>query len=1523
MAAFAPTSATQGIWQLEQIYIGYYGRAVDASGYNYWQNEYNQRISGTYKIGSVNQPRQSSADAIASIASSFGASGQAETVALYPFLGSALTFPTTDNVVKTQITSFVTSVYQNLFNRAPDATGLTYWTNQIAAGTVSTSVAILAIGNAAGDDNSTQSLADKAVLNNKIAVSDNFLVSTSTNGIGVSGTVPASVLAQARAILVGVDGTAASVTNAATAQSNWVATGAGTPGQTYTLTTGVDNGAAFTGTAGSDIFNAVDTSAGAQTWTALDALNGGLGNDTFNVASSTAISVPAGATVTGIEVMNVTEAGSAATVTLNTTTFSGLTTLAVTNSGTGTDTITAAATTSVADTHSVGGAAVIDGGLNVAVTKAQSVAGNTVMGVITVGGTTAPAGTVTVTNADTITASTGGANTTSQITVTGGNGVTITDTVNSIVTNTATAVTYTQKGANGAVVINNNTNVTTTGAAIALTGNGVTVNGSATATDAGATTITVNNTATATQVAVTPSTITQGAVGITGGTATTAVTVNQSSTATAAATVAAVAGVAAVTAVAAAPGTKAITAVTAVTPVKAVAGNVGVVAGAVTISDVNGASTTAANTIATVSLAAIGGTSSITSSALTTLNLSGVSGNTPTLTITDNLTANTTANVLNLNTTAATGNVAITAAKVGTLNITNSGTSALGAFTDTNLKTVTVAGSGVITLGANSATTETVTGSAGVTQTIDNTVVTYNASGTTGTSKITTSTTGTKVITAGSGTADELVLSANSTWTATTGGKFVGFEVLSLGAVNITQDASVFGAGINKLNLAASAGTAVISKMNTGASINVAAAATATTSLTVGYADTTGASDVTTITFAGASTVPQTGVSQTISTLVLADANGVGIGTLNIVDNNLAFNYAGDNIATLTDTNVSALNFSGVGGFTLGGTAFTNNATSMTIGNTGTNAAGAIVTMTDNSLGNLTFTGTGKTLLNLTDTVAGTLNITNSGTGSVTVTDGGANTVAANINLTGAMTATLTDANLTSLALSAGQEVTLTAAATSGITISGAADNSRVALTLGAAAATKTNTVTLGNGNNSIVDRTTAGTSTITVGTGSNLIDVGVFAGTNNSTGLFNVTTGTHALPTVGNEIIVGTAGTNFATVAAYTLTGLTTGDQVAFKADAASISSGSQAATSLTGAANVAGALNTLQTAAATLHSTAWGVYGGDTYVVENATGTNGAQATTVVLLKGLSSTTTGALSFTNGGFTIGSTNSAIAIDSGASKAFALATSQTFTSAYSGTYTITQTAGAAGSVTLTGATASGSIDLTGGTGTSTINVSGTSGAFTAITGGAGVDTISTGTGTAVITGAAGNDTITLGATGTTVQKVVFSGGVIADAAAVAAQVTANGVDTINGWIATDTINVSALGDGTTGQAQTAITAAGLQGALTSDRSIVISTSGAAANLTTASATTIALADFTAATLTNLAAYLSERLTVTASAQHNVLVINDTAAGVNKTFVYTLSNVGNDTTIDAADIALVGIINNGGNALATANVVFA
>jgi S-layer protein len=298
MPAFAPTSAVQGIWQLEQIYIGYYGRAVEASGYSYWQNEFNARTNGTYKVANVTYPKQAAADAIASIAASFAP--QSESIALYPFLGSNVTFPTTDIAIKTQISTFVTTVYQNLFGRAPDAAGLAYWVNQIALGRDNTSTAILAIGNAAGADGTAQSLADAAVLNNKIAVADNFLISTSGSNIGISGNPLPAVLAQARAVLTNVDSTLASVTSANAGLTSWIGSGAGLPGQTYNLTTGVDSGANFVGGTGSDVFNAGITSS----LSSFDSLDGGAGTDTLTALISTS-SLPSNLTIKSIEVANI------------------------------------------------------------------------------------------------------------------------------------------------------------------------------------------------------------------------------------------------------------------------------------------------------------------------------------------------------------------------------------------------------------------------------------------------------------------------------------------------------------------------------------------------------------------------------------------------------------------------------------------------------------------------------------------------------------------------------------------------------------------------------------------------------------------------------------------------------------------------------------------------------------------------------------------------------------------------------------------------------------------------------------------------------------------------------------------------------------------------------------------------------------------------------------------------------------------------------------------------------------------
>ncbi len=96
--------------QLELIYIAYFNRAADGGGNAFWSDQNTK----------AQAEGQSAATALTNIANSFAP--QPETIALYPFLGTSdldLNSPGTQS----GLLNFVASVYQNLFDRAPDAAG--------------------------------------------------------------------------------------------------------------------------------------------------------------------------------------------------------------------------------------------------------------------------------------------------------------------------------------------------------------------------------------------------------------------------------------------------------------------------------------------------------------------------------------------------------------------------------------------------------------------------------------------------------------------------------------------------------------------------------------------------------------------------------------------------------------------------------------------------------------------------------------------------------------------------------------------------------------------------------------------------------------------------------------------------------------------------------------------------------------------------------------------------------------------------------------------------------------------------------------------------------------------------------------------------------------------------------------------------------------------------------------------------------------------------------------------------------
>jgi len=262
-------------------------------------------------------------------------------------------------------------------------------------------------------------------------------------------------------------------------------------------------------------------------------------------------------------------------------------------------------------------------------------------------------------------------------------------------------------------------------------------------------------------------------------------------------------------------------------------------------------------------------------------------------------------------------------------------------------------------------------------------------------------------------------------------------------------------------------------------------------------------------------------------------------------------------------------------------------------------------------LTSLTDTGTSLTV---TDSYAGsvscvTLTAVNATTESFTNTGGGALTVGTTAN---------TGAALASLTLSGNVAYTATADAVStGITVNGGSDNANVNFsTTHALAAGKTDSFTLGNGNNIIVDATTAGTLNITLGTGQNSVTTG--------TGTANVAVGAHSAP---DAFIVGA---NASETILTSITGaqavgvrdtITIADATTFNATAitsAQVTAAGGDPTTLDGW--VKGALSAAGHNAAQ-HEADWFVFNGNTYIVEQsaAAGTALGAGDTLVQLVGL----------------------------------------------------------------------------------------------------------------------------------------------------------------------------------------------------------------------------------------------------------------------------------------------------------------
>ena len=238
--------------QLAAIYIGYYDRAADPVGEDFWE-------------GAVANPNLSLAD----IATDFAT--QPETLIAYPFLSD----PTAE-----QANAFIAEVYLNLFNRAPDQAGLEFWSEALLAaidgtGTLTVGEIILSIIEGAQDSEEGN---DRATILNKIEVATTW--TNAAEAADIDYTTDTAAQSSAQSIIEGVTDEQATVAAAKSTIDGFFEP-APVPGEEYLLTSATD---VINGTSDDDEFNAYiqqNPFAGgiSNSLASADRLDGGAGND--------------------------------------------------------------------------------------------------------------------------------------------------------------------------------------------------------------------------------------------------------------------------------------------------------------------------------------------------------------------------------------------------------------------------------------------------------------------------------------------------------------------------------------------------------------------------------------------------------------------------------------------------------------------------------------------------------------------------------------------------------------------------------------------------------------------------------------------------------------------------------------------------------------------------------------------------------------------------------------------------------------------------------------------------------------------------------------------------------------------------------------------------------------------------------------------------------------------------------------------------------------------------------------------
>src|SRR5476649_776131 len=1139
-------SATDTYSQLvQQFYVAYFGRPADAAAVPNFSAALAAADAPTTLAGL--DAAYASNDAIHALIDSFGNS--AESAALYGSLGSGAA----------NVGSFITAIYANLFNRAPDPDGLAFWTNAITSGAVTPGAAALNIAAGAAGNASAQGQLDALTLSNKTAVAALFTADLNSPTY-VAAYAGDSAAAQARALLHGVND---NTTPGDYTQTVQLAADTLAHLVPLTLTNGIDNlsapefDAVVSGVAGATTLNAGDTLHGTKAGNELDIVSDGTAPPAAGITLDHVQTVNIHTTADQASVDTSADAGvTALNITVDATTAAGHASLATAGAGTAVNISGDNLSGSAAGLTVNGGASV-----NISAIGSADDAAPAISGIVVNNATGAVSITDHLNNYSYYGA------TLSDISVNNAGGdLSIRSTIN-ISGGSGQAGNINVSNAGGIVFIENTLQLSSVGQGEPKEGN-ITVQG------AGAS-ITVNEVSSPSASSVYSGNISQGAIAITGGTKTTTVTVNQPSN---------------------------------------LDSTSYVLSDMVSISDAAYAQhSTASNSIQFVTLNNFRN-ATFNGNALTALALSG---DNEMLTINNNAAGAATNTTLNLALNGFSAAYLIdTNNEITTFNVSNSGASTLP-LVDSGLATLNVTGSGVLSMDPEQSLATLTVRDAGYSADLSHTkvttfaptgagaiTITLNAhqsfTGSAGTDTVTISTDATQAISAGSAAHNELILQgSSSSYTASTAAHASHFT--TLGVSDLTSNSDVYDmaifTGYTALNLFGAS-------FQSDAFIDVAAGTTLTIvdrAAAVSYSlATPSAKESINVALTNSSDYSR---PPSISSLTLTDSAGGGAATLNLSSNNAYYTGYRDTIGTLNDVALSSLNVSGATGLTIGTinlgqhslavpsgvatfalnysgsadlaittliddtlshlnvsgnglavihTVEADNASALTINNNGgatlaidtlrTNGNGAAVI--SNGLSNLSFSGTQAITIGTLATPGDTAAITlaNTGTATATITNWLPGSGVSSLSIDGNVV--LGAAALTATQL--GTPISLTSLA--GVTIAAGGDNARLNLALAGAGSGHVDTVIVGNGNNNLADDPSSGHVNVTVGSGANTIHLGNAA----SAGyLAHVTLGAHTAAGGGDTVFVGTV-TAGASAPSVIINGASSGDRINFSGDTA-----------------------------------------------------------------------------------------------------------------------------------------------------------------------------------------------------------------------------------------------------------------------------------------------------------------------------------------------------------------------------------